>query len=148
MPPARKILSLGNQHAYRRGLGISAKIWIITDAEIAACRSRPEHINTLFHEADDYAKIWGARPLCATIERLMGAGIGLQKLDDTDPTFALDHAALRALVARGDADHVLDALVNPEIPAIGGDRGGDIADVMARALKANAGIVFCIFEDW
>ena len=139
-------------------MGISAKIWPITDADIARCAAersagvRPEasYINRLFHAVrdGDHAKLWGARPLRATLERLMDAGIGLVKLDDSDPTFALDSAALRALVARGDADPIVRELVEPELPEVGGYRADSIADILARAVAAGSGVVFCVFEDW
>lgn len=133
--------------AYDDPVGISAKIWPISDADIAKCLAVRGHINTLFHAAEDYAKIWGARDLHATLERLMHAGIGLEIIDRSDPTYALRHAALKALLERG-TDAIVHTLVQPEPAEVGGGSAGDIVDLAVRALNANLGICYCIFEDW
>ena len=50
------------------------------------------------------------------------------------------------LLARRDID--LSDLVDPRLPAVGGERGGSVVEVMVRAVDAGLGVVFCIFEDW
>lgn len=139
-------------------MGISAKIWPIDDADIERCVAElsantpvaDKHVNALFHRANDgdCERIWGARPYHAALREVLSQNIGMVILDTSDPTFALGSRALRELLARRDADAIIRALVEPELPEVGGHHSGGIVDLLVRAVNAGRGVAFCIFEDW
>ncbi len=130
-------------------MGISAKIWPATDAEIAACVADRTHVNALFHATRDFATIWGARALHANLEHLRTAGFGLVRVDDSDPTYALASADLHPWLERRATDAELRAVITPELPAVGAHTTEvTILDILLRAAATGRGVMFCIFEDW
>lgn len=128
-------------------MGITAKVWILSDVDVARCRRDPKHADSLFHAANDSVLIWGARGLHAILDRLLAADIGLERVDASDPTYVLGSAALAALLARPDPA-IAESLTNPESPEVNAWSSASVLDLVKRARRAGCGIAYCIYEDW
>jgi hypothetical protein len=123
-------------------MGMTTKVWAVSDREIADCATTPSLVDTLFHTvADDrHALIHGWRggglPRCA--RQIAGA---------SDATFAIsagDVAMAVAMRERGEPCSLDDVF------AIATEAANhvEIFDVARMAAAAKAGLMFCTFEDW
>jgi hypothetical protein len=123
-------------------MGMTTKVWAVSDREIADCATTPSLADTLFHRvADDrHALIhgWRGGGLPPFARQIVGA---------SDPTFAIAAAELAAAVAmreRGEPCSLDDVFAIKTEAA----NHVEILHVARMATATNAGLMFCTFEDW
>ncbi len=127
-------------------MGITAKIWPITDDEARACAATPKYVNELFHRIPDsrHALIHRARGLASTLAD--AAGPELRAIDGaSDPTYVMTPAGIAAML-----DRKVPSPFHPiveDFPTEAANRI-EVVEIARAAAREHRGLMFCIFEDW
>lgn len=123
-------------------MGITVKIWKITDEDARQCCDNPGRVNLLFHNATRYTMVHDNRGYGETLKKEANQSRDFVSVEGaSDPTYIFRGSALREFVATnqllGETLYFRQYAYPIDLPALA-----------QEAVDENAGLIFCRFEDW
>ena len=123
-------------------MGITVKIWKITDEDAKQCCDNPGRVDLLFHSATRYSMVHNGRAFGETLSEEANQSRDFVSIDGaSDPTYIFHGPALREFVATNQALGETVYFRQYAYPV-------DLPALAREAVDEHAGLIFCRFEDW